>query len=76
MAMIQKLTKQRSLCRRNARLQARGFKAMVFQDARVKNTEWLRHTGTRQGRLRLFEYTGAMGNRWKHFWNQGRQSDT
>ena len=36
----------------------------IFQGARMKNMERLRHTGTRQGRRRLFEH---MGNRWKHF---------
>ena len=33
----------------------------IFQDARVKNVERLRHTGTRQGRRRLFEYMRSHG---------------
>ena len=36
----------------------------------------LRHTGTRQGRRRLFEYTRSHGEQVETLWNQGRQSDT
>ena len=47
-----------------------------FQGARVKNMERLRHTGTRQGRRRLFQYMRSHGKQVETLWNQGRQSDT
>ena len=61
-----------SLCRRVARLQARGKTMAVNQEASNAGRNRTQHTGTRRGRRRLFEHMRDQGEQVETLWESGK----